>query len=73
MKPNPSEAFAETFRVFALNPTLLAAGWPLRYSFITASLRLKPLHSTPWRSVLAHAPDFIKEAAEKLAARGGKE
>jgi hypothetical protein len=41
-EPNSAEAFAETMRVFILNPRLLEGHAPNRYRFLTETLRLRP-------------------------------
>lgn len=45
-EPNSSEAFAESFRVFLLNPALLKVVAPGRYGFLTAGLCLKPVFTS---------------------------
>lgn len=42
-EPVPSEAFAETMRLFILNPFLLRHYSPKRYAFITDVLELRPI------------------------------
>lgn len=42
-EPNGSEAFAESFRVFLLNPPLLKIVAPRRFEFLTVRLGLKPI------------------------------
>jgi hypothetical protein len=53
-EPNGSEAFAEAFRLFLTNPSLLREGRPRRWSTLTESLGLEPsaLALTPWDEVL---------------------
>lgn len=46
------EAFAETMRLFILNPNLLKLGNPARYDFIIENLFLKPSKTLPWKSIL---------------------
>jgi hypothetical protein len=67
-EPHPGEAFAEAGRLFILNPELLRAGRPKRWTFLT-SLGLKPCHVTPWRDVLMHAHPKIVAAAETWITR----
>lgn len=51
-EPSPSEAWAETFRLFMLNPTLLLEGLPERYKFINSQLGLVSLQKKHWTEVL---------------------
>jgi hypothetical protein len=67
-EPNPAEAFAETIRLFILNPDLLRTGRPERYFFLIETLMLKPKESRPWREVLNNQPDYVR-AAERWGAR----
>jgi hypothetical protein len=64
-EPVPSEAFAETMRVFSSNPDLLRLGAPRRYAFICQYIQ--PWHSSTWREALEGAPDFIIQGAMKWA------
>lgn len=41
-EPNPSESFAETMRVFILNPSFLKQFAPNRHGFVIGTLRLMP-------------------------------
>ena len=50
-EPVPSEAWAETIRLFITNPDLLMRGIPERYGFCL-SVGLKPVELTPWESVI---------------------
>ena len=54
-EPVPSEAFAETMRLFILNPRLLMFGVPARYEFIVQVLGLKPSEKREWTAVLNNA------------------
>lgn len=54
-EPNDAEAFAESMRLFILNPTLLACGLPARYRFIERELRLTPIEERAWDRVLPAA------------------
>lgn len=56
-EPVPSEAWAETMRVFILNPDLLRLGIPKRYKFLIDA-GLKPSETRPWNEVLNH-PAYI--------------
>ena len=53
---DPEEAWAETIRLFILNPALVKAGLPKRWAFITGpDVRLRPLPQLMkrgWRAVL---------------------
>ena len=51
-EPNHHEAFAETMRLFILNPNLLLAGAPARYEFIRSVLNLQPSEPRDWRTIL---------------------
>lgn len=50
------EAFAETFRLFLLNPSLLSEGRPERYRFLERELGLVTVETRHWRQVLSDAP-----------------
>ena len=58
-EPVPSEALAETMRLFILNPELLQLGLPQRYRFIRDVLKLKPSERRGWTTVLGHNPHYI--------------
>lgn len=53
-EPNFTEAFAEAFRLFLTNPSLLREGRPRRWSTLTVELGLVPstLATIPWDEVL---------------------
>jgi len=61
-EPVLSESWAETMRLFILNPDLLRLGSPLRYDYVL-SVGLKPSITDDFRTVLDH-PAYIA-AAEK--------
>lgn len=61
---NVLESFAEAIRLFVTNPDLLRVGRPDRYEYLTKTIGLKPLHLTPWRSVLRNAGKRVRSAAE---------
>jgi hypothetical protein len=61
-EPVPSEAWAETMRLFILNPQLLRFAVPARYRFITDCVGLRPSERRPWRDVLQRHPDFVAQA-----------
>lgn len=58
-EPVPSEAWAESCRLFILNPDLLQQGIPERYNFIRRFVR--PSETRPWYEVLDNA-NYIKHA-----------
>ena len=64
-EPNVYETFAEMTKLFVLNPNLLKLGRPLRWSFLTQDVQLKPLHDEPWKNVLVNAHEKLIAAAEK--------
>ena len=57
---NIQESFAEAIRLFITNPDLLRVGRPQRWEFLTKTLRLKPLHATPWRRVLNRSAKVVR-------------
>ncbi len=67
-EPTMEEGFAETMRLFILNPELLRKGRPSRYQYLIDA-GLKPLKpGGNWKvDVLANAPQHIKDAANKFA------
>lgn len=69
-EPHPGESFAEAARLFILNPLLLLEGRPKRFDFMTDVVKVRPVHTTPWRDVLCHAHPRIIMAAEAWIARG---
>jgi hypothetical protein len=66
-EPSVGEAFAETLRLFHLNPDLLRCGRPERYEYLIG-LGLRPVVAVDWQTVLRHAPEHIVRAAEKFLA-----
>lgn len=56
-EPKPSEAWAESMRLFILNPKLLRAAIPRRYEFISQLLR--PSETRSWKRVLDN-PDYVQ-------------
>jgi hypothetical protein len=70
-EPTAEEAFAETMRIFIMNPALLSAARPCRYAFLTTYF--KPLHNLEWWEVLKNAPDFILQSAKKFTLEGNHE
>lgn len=65
-EPYPHEAFAETMRVFILNPELLQLSIPNRYDYIVNVLGLKPSETRSWKEVIENENYF--PAAEKWIA-----
>ena len=61
-EPNAQETFAESMKLFILNPDLLRTGRPLRYAFLT-SLGLQPVIVDRWQDVLIHAHPKLIAAA----------
>ena len=62
-EPNAQEVFAESMKLFILNPDLLREGRPLRYAFLT-SLGLQPIIADCWQDVLTHAHPKLIAAAK---------
>jgi len=68
-EPNDSEGFAESMKLFILNPDLLRTGRPLRYKFLTEVFQLVPVHDLPWNQILVHAHPKLHAAAQKWMVR----
>lgn len=51
------EDVAEAFKLFLTNPTLLEAGWPIRYRLLRAAF--VPVEERHWREVLAYSPRHL--------------
>lgn len=69
-EPNAYEVFAESMKLFILNPNLLKVGRPKRYAFLREA-GLKPLIGDSWETVLGAAhPKLI--AAAKNWIKAGK-
>lgn len=64
-EPNLSEMFAETMRLFILNPDLLEKACPNRWNFIANELNLTPVHQKKWEYVLKNAHEKILQANYK--------
>jgi hypothetical protein len=60
-EPIPDEAFAETMRLFILNPEMLRLGIPQRYDFI-CELGLVPSEMRSYQEVLDGNPYYIQAA-----------
>lgn len=65
-EPSIGEAYAETARLFILNPDLLRLGRPERYEYLTKFHGLRPVVDVSWRTVMTYAPEHILLAAEKF-------
>lgn len=68
-EPNVDEAFAESFRIFVLNPALLREGRPERYSFLL-SLDLRPSDDRDWPKILGAIPAHMARRIPSWIARG---
>lgn len=67
-EPNLDESFAESMRLFILNPGLLQAGLERRFDFITRDCGLQPYLSLNWRNILAdYSPTYIRQAEKWVA------
>ena len=64
-EPNLSESFAETLRLFILNPDLLRRGSPQRFDFLVAG-GLRPSENRDFIEVLDHI-DYIRQAERWIA------
>lgn len=62
-EPVPSEAWAESMRLFILNPELLCLGIPERFKFIQ-DVGLKCSEHRHWYEVLGNHPNYV-EAGKK--------
>lgn len=71
-EPNTSETWAETMRLFILNPSLLEEGSPDRFNFVRNVIGLKRLTKKHWSVKLEaeSAPPRIIAAAAKWASAG---
>lgn len=63
-EPNLDESWAETLRLFILNPDLLRQASTPRYKFVTSGL--KPSETRDFRAVLDH-PTYIAQAERWIA------
>lgn len=66
-EPKPSEAFAETMRLFILNPDLLHRAIPARYYWLIEELNLAPVEKRGYGAVLDH-PAYTSLAERWIAA-----
>lgn len=64
--PNDNEWFAEMFRLFVTNPTLLGTFRPRTYAFMAA--RWKSVETRHWEAVLAGADRQLALLRKRLAA-----
>jgi hypothetical protein len=67
--PNSGEWFAEMFRLFATNPSLLRAIRPATHAQLIL-LGLRPCETRAWRRVLQGAPARTLAMAERRVAQG---
>ena len=67
-EPNREEAFAETMKLFIINPDFLKQALPLRYKFLVDYLGLIPTEMGSYQEVLSYynAPDRFFAAAANL-------
>lgn len=63
-EPNKLESFAETMRLFILNPDLLKTKWIERYNYII-QLGFKPSITDSWQEVLINAHEKIINQCKK--------
>ena len=68
-EPNLDESFAESMRLFILNPFLLQAGLEKRFDFIANDCGLHPSVWVPWRDMLQSFDPAYTTQAEKWIAR----
>lgn len=61
-EPNLEEAFAESMRLFILNPNLLKSASPERFVYLHKICKMKLSHRKTVRQVLIHHPKYIKYA-----------
>ena len=62
-EPNAAECFAESMKLFVLNPDLLKQGRPKRYKFLTETCGLRPVITDKWEIVLGNAHEKLISAA----------
>lgn len=72
-EPNVRETFAESMKLFILNPDLLKIGRPLRYKFLTEVVKLKPAIEDSWEVVLQNAHPKLISAAESWISASNKQ
>ena len=67
-EPNNNERFAETIKLFMLNPDLLKQYDPQRYDVIVNVLKLKPIIYTDWKTTFGNNINekFINACKTKL-------
>jgi hypothetical protein len=63
-----AEDFAETAKVYFLNPDLLAYLWPKRYAILRET-GILPLHTLTWQEVLKSAHEKYHKQVEKIRER----
>lgn len=68
-EPVLAEAWAETLRLFILNPTLLKFALPQRYRFVTENCALVLSERRPWREVLNNHPAYCAAGERWIGTR----
>lgn len=68
-EPNVDESIAESFRLFLLNPDLLAEGRLPRFRFFEREMGLHNIEKRDWKTCLGDCPKRITEAAERWLSR----
>lgn len=61
------EDFAESFKLFLLNPDLLYIGRPRRHAFFVTQLYIYPIVEATWHEVLQNAHEKIIDAVQRWA------
>ncbi len=61
-----TEDFAESMRIYILNPTLLCLLSPKRWAFIRGQLQLNISETRHWRELLQDSPRHLKEIERLL-------
>lgn len=64
-EPNKYERFAETIKLFILNPDLLNKYDPKRYDVLVNKLKLKPIITTDWKTTFGDINEKYIKACEK--------
>jgi hypothetical protein len=68
-EPVPAEAWAETMRLFILNPDLLKQGIYPRYEFVVRVTNLIPSDRRTYKEVLNNHPVYCAAAERWIAAK----
>lgn len=69
-EPNSYEVFAESMRLFILNPELLREGRPVRWTLLHECCNLQPMHDIHWREILKNAHPKIINSVENWIKKG---